>query len=117
MNISNNNNISFSSRFLSSRATAEVNEYAKDLGYNNFIKELNSELKHRRNYKFNVKHHYSKPQGLCKTEIKYEKDGIPYKYIVIDSKISNPIELTFNILNSLKDKSSKAFQNIFYDYK
>lgn len=113
INTNYNNQITFQSKFLPSKARTEVDEYAKSLGYDNFINSLNKELKHYRNYSFRLKHHYSKPHKICKTEISYSKDNIPYKYTVMDNKITNPVELSFNILFSLKDKTSKAFKEIF----
>lgn len=106
-------NQSFKSRFEHTKATKEVNEYAKSLGHSDFIKDINNTIKHRRSYIFHTKHNYSKSQKLSKTEIYYEKEGYPYKYIEMDSKISNPVELTFRIINDIKDKNSKVFKKIF----
>ena len=46
-------------------------------------------------------------------QIYYEKEGIPYKYIEMDNKITNPVQLTFRILQDIKDKNSKVFKKLF----
>ena len=114
MEIKNNlPNQVFKSRFEATKAIKEVNDYAKDFGYSDFVKEINKEIRFRRSYIFRTKHMYSKTQQLCKTEIYYEKEGIPYKYIEMDNKITNPVQLTFRILQDIKDKNSKVFKKLF----
>lgn len=112
----NNLSVSFKSKFLPSRTTKEVDAYAKELGYNDFTKNLNKALKPHRNFRFHIKHHYSKPRKLTKTEISYEKDGTLYKHVEFDSNVTNPAELTFKMMLSLKDVKSRLFAKIFRDY-
>ena len=103
----------FTAKFLSSRATAEVNKFAKAQGVPNFMSEINNSIKTAGNQEFNIKHLYSRMLNVSKTEIKYEKDGQKYSVIETSSKIKNPIEFTMQLLNSLKDSNSALYQKLF----
>lgn len=114
MEIGNNfNSPVFTSRFMSSKATAEVNKFAQENGISNFMDQVNNSVKAVGNYKFNIKHLYSKALDVVKTEIKYEKNGIKYIITETSSKTKNPVEFTMNLLNSLQDKSSVLYKKLF----
>lgn len=114
MEIANNiNTQTFKSRFMSSKATIEVNKLAQEQGINNFIEQVNNSIRYSGNYKFNVKHLYSKALDIVKTEIKYEKNGIKYVVTETSSKIKNPAEFTMSLLKSLSDKTSNFYKKLF----
>ncbi len=114
MDIGNNfNSPVFTSRFMSSKATIEVNKFAQEQGISNFIEGINASLKNAGNYKFNLKHLYSKALGVVKTEIRFEKDGNKYLISETSSKTKNPAEFTMQLLKSLQDKTSAFYKKLF----
>jgi len=104
---------SFQSKVVITKATKEACEYAKTQGMPNLLTEVNKNIKFQKNYRLNIKHHYSKPYDTSKTEVRYHNGIKECKYIVMKNNIKNPAELTFKILLELKDKTSKAFKEIF----
>ncbi len=104
---------SFQSRIAVSKATKEAIEHAKVQGMPNLLSEVNNNIKLVKNYRLNFKHHYSKPLDASKTEVRYHNGIKECKYIVIADSIKNPAEVTFKILLELKDRTSKAYKEIF----
>lgn len=103
----------FSGTLCSNKALREVRQYAAEHGKSDLFNMIKLKVKDLPEHNIRFIHHYHKNQDLCKTQIKYTRNGFENTLTEIDKSYKNPAELSLTILEDLLNSNSALFQKIY----